>query len=67
MDDAELHLGLRINGFYGLREALETIHTSNQYVFDAAIMQVSKYIQPIARTFRFRQIQPKELFLAFNG
>ena len=51
MDNAQLDMGLREDAVYRIREALQTIHTSNQDVLKAFIFGLS---------------HAQQLFLAFG-
>lgn len=66
MNNAVLYFRFRINGYYGLGEALEPINTGNQNISNATIMQISEHTEPMVSAFRFGQLEPKKLFFALN-
>jgi hypothetical protein len=46
MDDAVLHLGLRKNRLYCLREALESVHTGDKDFFHPSALQFCDNLKP---------------------
>ncbi|AZQ11527.1 hypothetical protein STH12_02449 [Shewanella khirikhana] len=54
-----------VNGFNGFWEAFKAIDTGNKYVFDAAIMKIGQYAQPLMCAFTLRDIQPQQLLFSF--
>lgn len=66
VDDAMLDFGFRVKAFNGFRKAFESIHTSDQEVFDASIVQISQHAEPMMRAFLSREIQPQPFFLTLN-
>ena len=66
MDDALLHLGVRINGFNGFREAAQAINIGNQDVFDTTVLQVGEHAEPVMSAFGVRQVEPDQLFFSFD-
>ena len=57
MDDAVLDFCLRINALNRFWEAFKAVDTGDQNVFDAAIMQVGEYRQPVVSAFMLGQVQ----------
>ena len=53
MHDAQLNLRFRKRRFDGLRKTLETVHTRNQDVFDAPVLELRQNVQPELGAFRF--------------
>ena len=46
MHDAELNFGLGINGFYRVRQPLQPVHTGDQNILEAAVLQLREHREP---------------------
>ncbi len=64
--DAQLNLGLRVNGLDGLGKAFEPIHTGNQDILHAVILQLGHHRQPELGTFGLGHPEAQQLFLALG-
>ncbi len=69
MDNAKLGNRLREDRFDGFRKALQAIDADNEYIFDAAIIQLSQNRQPELCAFIFRRPKSESLLFAvrFNA
>lgn len=66
MDDTELGLGIRVDGLYGFREALQAIDRCNQDIFYPSVLQIRQDIQPVTSPFTLGDIKAQQLLLAFD-
>lgn len=58
---AQLHIRLREHGVYRVREAFQAVDTCDQYVLDAAVLEVGKHAEPEVSPPRFaRRTFPKD-------
>ncbi len=46
MHHAQLHARLRIDGFNGFGQSAEPIHTRNEDILDASVLQLGEHRQP---------------------
>ena len=59
-------MGLWVDAVYRIREALQTVHQSDQDVLKATIFQLPQHAQPELCTFIFGQSHTQQFFLAFG-
>lgn len=62
MNDALLNLGIWIDGRDGFRETSQAIHTGDQDIFDATVIQICQHRKPVVSPFRHRY-RPSSSFL----
>ncbi len=67
MHDAELDLRLRVKRLDGFRKAFQPVHTSNEDVLYAAILQLAEHLQPEFGTFVLSNPHPQELLVTIQG
>ncbi|SEA99498.1 hypothetical protein SAMN02745729_11260 [Marinobacterium iners DSM 11526] len=51
MNDTVLDLGVGVNRLNGFGEALQSTDTGNQDIFDAPVVEVREYTEPVVSTF----------------
>ena len=68
MDNAELHLRVRIDRFYCLWEAFKPVTASYQDVFKSSMLKVCQDFEPELRAFGFGFADPQthQLLMAFG-
>lgn len=66
MNDTVLDLGVGVDRLNGLREALQSIDTGNQNVFDAPVVEVREHTEPVVSTFLVREVEAEQFFLALD-
>ncbi|GAB3098180.1 hypothetical protein GCM10027217_15130 [Pseudomaricurvus hydrocarbonicus] len=63
---AELNLRLWVNRADNVREVLELVHTGDQNILHAAILELNEHAQPELGTLILGEPHAQQLFLAFQ-
>src|SRR6185437_9577642 len=66
MHDAELHVGLREDGFHSVAQTGEPIAANDQRIVHSTSLQIVEHLEPEAGTFGFFNPQPEHLLPAGN-